>query len=180
MSVGTIVFPVTFILTDVVNEYYGRKGARTMTLTGMMMLVLGFFILWGARVLPSTVDSPLPQSAMDAVFGMSMRLFAASLFAFLISQFVDIHSFQTVKTRTASKHLWLRAVLSTAFSQVVDTVVVNFGMLLGRMSLATIFNIILISYVYKVVVATLLTPLCYLAHNVITERYGLQPMPHES
>ena len=179
MSTGTVVFPIAFLLTDIVNEYYGRRGARFLTLVGMAMLVFGFGIIFVARKLPIAHGSPVPQEAFDAVFGLSARLFGASLAAYLIGQFVDIHTFHLTKRITHSRHLWLRALGSTAISQVVDTTAVNFGALLGAMPLAEVATIAAWSYVYKMVVAAALTPLCYLAHDVITTRLGIDPAPAE-
>ncbi|MBK8170274.1 MAG: queuosine precursor transporter [Sandaracinaceae bacterium] len=175
ISVGVIPFPIAFLLTDIVNEYYGRKGARFLTAVGMAMIVFAFAIIMLARALPVSDISPVPQQAIDAVFGLSARLFGASLLAYLISQFVDIYSFHFAKKITNSRHLWLRALGSTVLSQVVDTVFVTFGSLLGTVPVGKILVITLWSYLYKVSVAAVLTPLCYLAHDIITDRLGIEP-----
>lgn len=178
MSVGTVTFPVAFVLTDIVNEYYGRPGARFMTAIGMAMLVVGLTLITGARLLPvHPTDTWVSQAAFDEVFGITFRLFGASLVAYLVSQIVDIHFFHLVKSITQSKHLWLRAVGSTVVSQIVDTFVVNFGAQLGHLPPARILEITLASYLYKIIVAILLTPLCYLAHDIITRRLGIPPAP---
>ncbi|UJR80853.1 queuosine precursor transporter [Sandaracinus amylolyticus] len=179
MSVGTVTFPIAFLLTDIVNEYYGRPGARMMTGIGMAMLVVAFSLIYMSRTLPVSAGSPVGQESFDAVFGISMRLFVASLVAYLISQIVDIHAFHFVKGVTESKHLWLRAIGSTALSQVVDTFVVTFGCLLGLRSTSDILVIFGTSYLYKIVVAVLLTPLVYVAHDLITRRMGIEPAPHD-
>ena len=177
MSVGTVTFPIAFLLTDIVNEYYGRRGARLMTGVGMMMLLVAFALIYMSRSLPVSGGSPIEQPAFDAVFGMSLRLFVASLVAYLISQIVDIHAFHFVKALTQSQHLWLRAIGSTALSQIVDTFVVTFGSLAGLRSTSEILVIFGTSYVYKIAVAILLTPLVYVAHDVITRRMGIAPAP---
>lgn len=179
MSVGTVTFPIAFLLTDIVNEYYGRPGARMMTGMGMAMLIVGFAIITFSRFLPVSADSYVSQESFDAVFGISARLFGASLVAYLVSQVVDIHTFHLVKGITASRHLWLRAIGSTAVSQVVDTLFVNFGALLGHVPVERIVEIVVASYLYKLVVAVMLTPLCYLAHDIITRRMGIPPAPHD-
>lgn len=179
MSVGTVAFPISFLLTDVVNEYYGGRGARFMTAIGMAMLIVGFGIITAARLLPVAPDTPVSQLAFDGVFGLSARLFGASLVAYLISQLVDINAFQLMKRVTASRHLWLRAIGSTALSQVVDTVAVNAGALAGLMPIDTLIKITLLSYAYKLVVAAALTPLVYVAHELITHRLGIEPAPVE-
>lgn len=178
IPVGTVTFPIAFLLTDVVNEYYGKRGARLMTWVGMGMLVLGFGIITAARMLPVAASSPIPQPAFDAVFGLSARLFGASILAYLVSQALDIYTFAVVKRVTESKHLWLRAIGSTALSQVVDTVFVNFGAQLGNLPVDEIVWITIYSYLYKLLVAALLTPLCYVAHELITKRLGIEPLKH--
>jgi queuosine precursor transporter len=178
MSVGTVTFPVAFVLTDIVNEYYGRPGARFMTAIGMAMLVVGLTLITGARLLPvHPTDTWVSQEAFDEVFGISFRLVAASLVAYFVSQIIDIHFFHMVKSVTQSRHLWLRAVGSTVVSQIVDTFIVNFGAQLGHLPPARILEITLASYLYKIIVAILLTPLCYVAHDIITRRFGIPPAP---
>jgi uncharacterized integral membrane protein (TIGR00697 family) len=177
MSVGTVTFPIAFLLTDIVNEYYGRPGARLLTGIGMAMIVIALALITLSRLLPVSPDTFVSQEAFDAVFGVSGRVIAASLVAYLISQVVDIHTFHLVKGITASKHLWLRAIGSTAISQVVDTFAVNFGVQLGNLPPQRILEITISSYLYKLVVAILLTPLCYLAHEIITRRMGIEPAP---
>jgi uncharacterized integral membrane protein (TIGR00697 family) len=179
LSTGTVIFPIAFLLTDVVNEYYGRRGARFMTFVGMAMLVFGFGIIYAARVLPVWDRSPIPQPAFDAVFGISARLFVASLVAYLISQFVDIYTFHITKRVTRSRFLWVRALGSTALSQIVDTGAVTFGSLLGLIPVGDIVAIAVGAYVYKMVVATLLTPLLYVSHDIISKRMGIDPAPAE-
>jgi uncharacterized integral membrane protein (TIGR00697 family) len=178
MSTGTVAFPIAFLLTDIVNEYYGRRGARVMTTVGMAMLVVGFAIIMAAKYAPISDETYVTQEAFDNVFGLTGRLFAASLVAYLVSQLLDIYTFHIVKRVTESRHLWLRAIGSTALSQVVDTVFVNFGALFGNLPVTRIWEIVLWSYVYKLIVATLLTPLCYVAHEIMTTRLGIDPAPH--
>lgn len=178
ISVGVIPFPIAFILTDVVNEYYGRRGARFMTYLGMIALVFGFLIILTARMLPASAASPVPQTAFDAVFGLSFRFFGASLAAYLLGQLVDIHAFHFYKRLTESRHLWLRAVGSTLVSQIVDTLAVTFAALAGRRAFGNILQIAGISYAYKMLVAVLLTPLVYVAHDILTRRFGIEPAPH--
>jgi queuosine precursor transporter len=179
MSVGTVTFPIAFLLTDIVNEYYGRSGARLMTGVGMAMLVVAFALIFMSRELPVSPGTYVHQEAFDEVFGVSMRLFVASLVAYLISQLVDIHAFHLVKSVTESRHLWLRAIGSTVLSQVVDTFVVNYGALAGVRPGSEILGIVGTSYLYKILVAVLLTPLVYVAHDVITRRMGIDPAPHD-
>ncbi|MBN8610204.1 MAG: queuosine precursor transporter [Deltaproteobacteria bacterium] len=178
MSAGTVTFPVAFILTDIVNEYYGKRGARFMTGVGMAMLVLAFLLIAMARVLPPSPGTFIPEDSFQAVFGMAPRLIFASLTAYLISQIVDIHTFATFKRITESKHLWARAIGSTLISQIVDTAVVTFGVMVGSRGFGEIASVAATQYFYKILVAIALTPLCYIAHDVITRRLGIDPHPH--
>jgi uncharacterized integral membrane protein (TIGR00697 family) len=177
MSVGTVVFPIVFLLTDIVNEYYGKQGARFLTWSGMAMLVFGFAIIAVARLLPPAPMTPVPQAAFDSVFGLSARLFAASLGAYLVSQFADIYAFHFTKRITRSRFLWIRALGSTVLSQVVDTAFVNFGANAGLRSVGDIAEITLYSYLYKIGVATIMTPILYVAHDIISRRLGIDPAP---
>jgi len=158
ISVGVIPFPITFVLTDVVNEYYGRRGARLLTVLGMAMLVFAFSIIFLARELPVASVSPIPQPAFDQVFGLSFRFFSASLVAYTLGQLTDIYAFQFYKRMTESRHLWLRATGSTALSQVIDTSVVTFVALTGTLPVGEIAKVAALSYAYKMIVAVLLTP----------------------
>ena len=179
VSVGVIPFPITFLLTDIVNEYYGRKGARLLTGIGAAMLVFGFAIIFVARALPTGEHSPVSQAAFDGVFGISYKFFAASLTAYLLGQIADINAFQVTKRITHSRLLWLRATGSTAISQVVDTAIVNAAALAGVLAAGEIVRVAFWSYVYKMTVAVLLTPLLYAIHGVLTRRYGMQGLPPE-
>jgi uncharacterized integral membrane protein (TIGR00697 family) len=179
VSVGVIPFPITFLLTDVVNEYYGSRGARFLTAVGALMLVFAFAIIVVARVLPVSPHSPISQDAFDAVFGLSFRFFAASLFAYLVGQLADIQAFRLTKRLTRNRHLWLRATGSTAISQIVDTTVVNVTALVGILPAAEIVEVTAFNYGYKMIAAVLLTPLLYVAHGIVTRRLGVDPAPVE-
>lgn len=179
VSVGVIPFPITFLLTDVVNEYYGTRGARLLTLIGMAMLVFAFVLITAARLLPIAPRSPVSEAAFQNVFGLSFRFFAASLSAYLLGQLADIAIFHRFKRMTHSRHIWLRATGSTAVSQIVDTVAVNFGALVGAMTLSEIGVVTFWSYVYKMIVAVALTPLLYVVHALLSRRLGIEAHPVE-
>jgi queuosine precursor transporter len=179
VSVGVIPFPIAFLITDIVNEYYGRQGARWLTVFGVVALCVAYVLLVLARALPAGAHSPVPQGAFDAVFGISYRFFGASLLAYTVGQLTDIYAFHWYKRLTRSRHLWLRATGSTAISQVVDTTVVNAGALIGVLAPAAIVEVTIWSYLYKMAVAVALTPACYAAHRIITRRLGIEPAPVE-
>ncbi|MCW5829763.1 MAG: queuosine precursor transporter [Deltaproteobacteria bacterium] len=175
LSVGIIPFPVTYVLTDVINEFYGRRGARFITFVAAAMAVYAYLILQIAIALPVADGSPIPQEAFQTVFGFGLRLFAASILAFLISQLVDIAAFGMFKRLTRSRHIWLRATGSTAISQLVDTFVINFVLLTGTMTTLEIWRIVLDSYLYKLIAAVVLTPVIYALHGLVIHVFRIHP-----
>ncbi|MCC6660382.1 MAG: queuosine precursor transporter [Phycisphaerales bacterium] len=186
-SVGMMSFPVTFLLTDLVNEYYGKRGARRMTFLGLGCALLAFLLILAARKIPvDTRDSPLSQDSFDTVFGMSNRLYVASLTAYLIGQLCDIWLFGAFKRWTGGRMVWLRATGSTVVSQAVDSFLITsilfYGLERADGSVATwgdIIRIAVTGYILKFVIAIALTPLVYLGRWLIHTRLGMTPMPAE-
>jgi uncharacterized integral membrane protein (TIGR00697 family) len=194
VSVGMIPFPITFLLTDIVNDFYGRRGARFLTLLGFWMAILAWSILQLSTVLPAHPTSYFKQTEFAKIFGGSAQLFVASMIAYLIGQFLDIRVFQYWKALTQSRHLWLRATGSTVLSQVVDTVTINLIFVnwsvaadpsnelaaLGPSDLQVwIGKKIAREYGIKLLVALLLTPAVYAVHGAIVRWLGIEPEAHE-
>jgi queuosine precursor transporter len=194
ISVGIIPFPVTFLLTDVVNDFYGRRGARFLTLLGFAMAMLAYGLLQLTTALPPHESTYFTQPEFAKIFGGSAQLFVASMIAYLIGQFLDIQVFQFWKALTRSRHLWLRATGSTLLSQIVDTVMINMifwlwtassdptsflGMKSSSERYAWIFAKIGREYLIKVVVAVLLTPVVYGLHAAIVRWLRIHPEAHE-
>lgn len=194
ISVGIIPFPVTFLLTDVVNDFYGRRGARFLTLLGFAMAVLAWVILQLGTALPPHESTYFTQAEFSKIFGGSAQLFVASMIAYLLGQFLDIHVFQFWKALTESKHLWLRATGSTLLSQIVDTVVINVVFwawtaaadptsFLGKMSpgdrWSWVFAKVAREYGIKLLVAVLLTPAVYAIHAFVVRVLRIRPEAHE-
>lgn len=178
-TVGMLPFPVTFLLTDVLNEFYGKRAARFITLVGFGMAVLSFAIIYVAAAVPFASIARAPdwtgvnQASFNNVFLGSMRMIVASLCAYLVSQFVDIGVFHLLKRVTSGKLLWLRATGSTAVSQLIDTVTINFVAWSGMMSVNQILNIIYSAYGLKLLIAVGLTPLIYLCHTLVQRVLGI-------
>jgi uncharacterized integral membrane protein (TIGR00697 family) len=167
LSVGMIPFPLTFLLTDIVNEFYGTEGARRLTFVGLGVAIFTFVIINLAIVLPTSPESPMHGDQFKAVFGWSSRLYIASLTAYLVGQLLDISIFLMVRKLTGERFLWLRSTGSTVVSQLVDTLVVNFVLLSGTKSMSFILTTARNSYVIKLVVAVCLTPLIYAGHALL-------------
>lgn len=195
ISVGILPFPVTFLLTDVVNDFYGRKGARFLTFVGFFMALLAYVVLQLSTWLTPDPSTYFTQIEFAKVFGGSGQLFVASMISYLVGQLLDIQVFQFWKALTQSRHLWLRATGSTILSQIVDTVMINTifwswtaaadpTSFLGRMTAGDrwswIFAKIGREYGIKLVVAVLLTPAVYAIHAFIVRRLAIAPEAHEA
>ena len=172
MTAGVIAFPVTFIVTDVMNEYFGTAGIRFVTYIGLAMVGFAFGLLQIALAVPTAPTSPVPDAAFAAVFGTTSRVIVGSLVAYLIGQLVDIALFHWLRRLTDGRHLWLRATGSTLGSQFLDTFVVLTVAFAGQLALEEIVAITLFNYGYKVVIAVAITPLVYLAHAAIDRYLG--------
>lgn len=187
---GMLTFPLTFILTDLVNEYYGKKGARRLTWIGFGMGAFGFGVINLSLAMPH-LDAPwnVNPAAFDAVFGAARVMYVASLCAFLVGQFSDIYLFAFFKRLTKGRLIWLRATGSTLISQLIDSIVVA---VLAWNVAPTLFpddtppaplgkalEIGLTGYVLKFVLAIVATPIIYAGHAVLRRRFGLVPVPPE-
>jgi uncharacterized integral membrane protein (TIGR00697 family) len=165
-SAGIIPFPLTFVLTDVVNEFYGKDGARRLTYAGL----LAALFVWGtinlALLLPTVADSPIPDAVFRSAFGTSARLYVASLIAYLIGQLLDISIFGILRRLTGHRMLWLRSTGSTVLSQAIDSLSVSFVFLAGTRPAHFIVSNAANNYVGKLLMAILLTPLIYLGHTL--------------
>jgi queuosine precursor transporter len=179
VSVGMYAFPVTFLLTDVVNDFYGVRGARFLTLVGFGAAALSWLILQLATHSPTDDSSYFRAAEFTKIFGGSAQLFVASMLAYLVGQFLDIHVFQFWKALTRSRHLWLRATGSTLLSQLVDTATINLVFWWSKQPLPWIGAKIIREYGLKVVVAFALTPAVYALHALLVRRLGLEPAPPE-
>lgn len=178
LSVGMIPFPLTFVLTDIINEFYGPEGARRITFVGLGMAIFVFSCINVALALPVSPESPMSQELFARAFGWSSRLYVASLVAYVVGQLLDISIFQLFLRVTGHRWLWLRATGSTVLSQALDSLVVNFVLLSGRKPLEFILVVARNGYVVKLVIAICMTPLIYLGRRLFL-RY-LEPETRES
>ena len=176
-SVGMLAFPVTFVLTDLLNDFYGARAARFLTFVGLGMLLLTFLVLIGSSSLPAAPNTMYPAEWFDTIFGSSLRTIAASLVAYLVGQLLDIWLFGVLKRWSRGRMLWLRATGSTLLSQWVDTVVVAFVLFGGKLPVGEIWVIVVNSYLIKFVIAVAMTPVIYAGHSVLRRYFALQPSP---
>ena len=172
MSIGILPWPIVFITTDLINEYFGEKGVKKLSLITAGLIAYTFFILYFAMKIPSTGISSVTTNQFNAVFGQSQLIIIGSIIAFLASQLIDVTIFHLVKKRTGNKMIWLRSTGSTAISQFFDSfVVLGIAFYLpGIMDFETYVISGLTGYTVKLVIAVLMTPLIYLGHFII-EKY---------
>lgn len=184
MTCGVLLWPLEFVLTDVVNEYYGPRAVKRISYTAVIMIAYAFLMFFIAIKVPpdtgfwiqskSAEGVPNMQAGFSAVFGQGMWIIFGSLVAFLVSQIVDVYVFHRIKRRTGEKHVWLRATGSTLVSQLVDSFIVLFiAFKLGNgWSWQKVLAICLVNYSYKVFMAIVLTPLIYMLEAWIGKYLG--------
>jgi uncharacterized integral membrane protein (TIGR00697 family) len=170
LSAGIIPFPLTFVLTDVVNEFYGPNGARRLTFVGLGAALFVFVVLQITLRLTPSPTSPIPDPVFQVAFGTAIRLYVASLSAYVVGQMLDISIFRFLRGRTGHRLLWLRATGSTVLSQMIDSFTVSFVFLVGTQPLGFITSNAANNYVGKLIMAVLLTPLIYAIHAVFRRR----------
>jgi queuosine precursor transporter len=183
LTCGVLLWPLEFVMTDLVNEYYGPKAVRRISYTAVALISYAFVMFYVAiKVTPpdwwvaSKTDSGVPnmQDAFSAIFGQGMWIIFGSLAAFLVSQIIDVTVFHKIKKITGEKKVWLRATGSTVVSQLVDSFIVLFiAFKLGNnWSWQKVLAICMVNYAYKFTMAILLTPLIYFVEKRIENYLG--------
>lgn len=183
-TAGTLLWPVVFIMTDTVNEYYGKRGVRLISWLAAGLIAYGFVFAYVAiHLAPASwwvgvvKDQGVPdyQAAFAAVFGQGLWTIWGSLIAFMLGQLIDVAVFHRIRRATGERHAWLRATGSTAVSQVVDSFVVLYiAFVLGpqHWDMSLFLAVGTLNYVYKMLAAIALIPLLYLARGAITSYLG--------
>ncbi len=182
-SLGVLPWPIVFLTTDLINEYFGKKGVRTLTFFTTFLVLYAFFVLFAGMEIPAASFSPVNDESYRNVFGQSMWIIFGSICAFLLSQLVDVFVFWMVRAKTQGRLLWLRATGSTAVSQLVDTfVIMGIAFYLPsalelvpperRMNFDQYLLVSSSNYSYKLLIAILLTPAIYAGHSVIDRILG--------
>jgi len=173
MSVGVVPWPVVFITTDLINEYFGQKGVRRLSIITAILIAYCFVLLYFAMLIPAAKgDGWVTDAQFTAVFGQSMWIIVGSITAFIVSQIIDVTLFHFVKKRTGEKMIWLRSTGSTVISQFFDSFIV-LGIAFyatGKMTLPVYITSGFTNYSVKLFIAVLMTPLIYMGHWLI-EKY---------
>ncbi len=176
ISVGILPYPVTFLVTDIISELYGRRRANWVVFSGFVasLFVMGIVML--ANAVPQTAWSPVDDETFGRVFGLFGPAVFASMSAYLAAQFIDIRVFHFWKRLTKGKHLWLRNNGSTIVSQLVDTAAVLLLLCLaGVIAWDRFGGLLLNGFLFKVLVALFDTPLFYLAVLLLKPRVHQDP-----
>ena len=170
MSVGIIPWPVVFITTDLINEYFGQKNVHKLSIITAALITYCFALLYFALQLPAVKGEGLVNDAQfTAVFGQSLWIIVGSIVAFLVSQAIDVTLFHFLKRKTGEKMIWLRSTGSTVISQFFDTFIV-LGIAFyatGKMDLHTYLTSGMVGYAIKLCIAIIMTPVIYLSHGMI-------------
>ena len=183
-TAGTLLWPMVFILTDVINEFFGKRGVKFISWLAVALIVYGFvFAFIAIALVPASwwVTAAQPQGVPDyqaafaAVFGQGLWTIAGSIVAFLLGQLIDIAVFHRIRKATGEKYVWLRATGSTAVSQLVDSFVVLYiAFVLGpqKWSMSLFLAVSTVNYAYKMLAAVALIPMLYLMHRGIRRYLG--------
>ena len=173
MSVGILPWPIVFVTTDLINDYFGEKGVRKLSLITASLIAYTFVILFIAMRIPAMHgDKLVTDDQFNGVFGQSMWIIVGSITAFMVSQLIDVSIFHFVKNKTGGKMIWLRSTGSTVISQLFDSFIVlgiAFWMT-GKMTTEVFLASAFTGYFVKMIIAIVLTPLIYLGHSLI-EKY---------
>ncbi|MDV7186980.1 queuosine precursor transporter [Lutibacter sp. TH_r2] len=175
LSVGILPYPITFLITDIISEIYGRKKANQVVVAGIFASFFSMLIVLVANFTPAIDGSPINNEIFTKVFGLSPIAVLASMLAYLFAQFIDIKIFHFWKRKTNGKHLWLRNNFSTFSSQLVDTLTVVTLLCIFKVIPWSLFYTLIISgFLFKILIALLDTPILYFIVYLFRSRFNLK------
>ncbi|CAM1351112.1 queuosine precursor transporter [Tenacibaculum crassostreae] len=175
ISVGILPYPITFLITDILSEIYGKKKANQVVVAGIFASFFSMLIILAADYAPAIDKSPINNETFNTVFGLSPLAVLASMLAYLFAQFIDIRIFHFWKDLTKGKHLWLRNNFSTFLSQFIDTFTVLFLLCSFKVLPWNIFGSLLLSgFLFKVIIAALDTPILYIIVYWFRKKFNLK------
>ena len=175
ISVGILPYPITFLITDLISEIYGKKRANDIVIAGIFASLFSVGIILVADYVPATSWSEINDSTFKNVFSKTIIAVASSMITYLFAQFVDIQVYHFWKRLTKGKHLWLRNNFSTWFSQLVDTVcIITLLCYFGVIPWENYYGLIISGFLFKVLVAFFDTPFLYLGVCLFRKRFNLK------
>jgi uncharacterized integral membrane protein (TIGR00697 family) len=186
LSVGVLIWPIVFVFSDIINEYFGKVGVRRISFITAGMLAYAFVVILLWTSMPPAdfwlkINGIDPQGrpfdinyAYNTIFRAGLGIIVGSLTAFLVSQLVDVYVFHYLRSLTGHKYLWLRSTGSTVVSQIIDSFVILFVAFyfFGNWSIGQVIRVGITQYFYKITIAVVLTPVIYLMHSVIDNYLG--------
>jgi len=175
LSVGILPYPITFLVTDLISEIYGKKKANQVVITGIFASIFSLIIVMVSDGVPATEWSPINNETFHKVFGLSALAVFASMMAYLVAQFVDIRIYHFWKRKTQGRHLWLRNNFSTISSQFLDTFSVLFLLCSFGVIEWNLFGILLLNgFLFKLLIAMLDTPILYFFVYWFRRKFNLE------
>ncbi|WP_435134889.1 queuosine precursor transporter [Formosa sp. A9] len=175
VSVGILPYPITFLITDLISEIYGKKAANQVVVTGIFASVFSMLIIYASNAVPATAWSPVGDSTFSTVFGSTAIAVFASMLAYLFAQFIDIQIYHFWKNLTQGKHLWLRNNFSTFLSQFIDTLTVLLLLcIFQKIAWDKFIGLLISGFLFKVIMAALDTPFLYLGVYAFKKRFNLK------
>ena len=174
LSVGVLPYPITFLITDIISEIFGKKKANQVVVMGIVSSIFSIALLLLGDVLPANSSSPIDDETFNLVFSASPLAVLASMSAYLIAQFLDIRIYHFWKQLTKGKYLWLRNNFSTFSSQIIDsTTVIALLCFFDILAWDLFLGLVLSSIIFKIIVAIIDTPLLYLLVGLIRKKFRL-------
>mgnify|MGYP001238114413 FL=1 len=175
LSVGILPYPITFLVTDIISEIYGREKANRVVMVGFISSIFIMGVVMVGDMVSATQWSPVDDSVFHRVFGLFGPAVFASMTAYITAQFIDIRIFHFWKRKTNNRHLWLRNNGSTIFSQLIDTLSVLFLLCsFGVIDWVRFYPLLLNGFLFKVLVALIDTPFFYLFSHLLRKIFGLR------
>ena len=175
VSVGLLPYPITFLITDILSEIYGRKKANLVVIAGIFASFFSLAIIYVSKEAPATSWSPVNDTTFTKVFGATPLAVLASMMAYLTAQFIDIHIYHFWKKLTRGNHLWLRNNFSTFSSQIVDTLTVLLLLCsFGIISRDNFLGLLISGVLFKILIAALDTPILYVIIYGFRTYFGLK------
>ena len=176
LSVGILPYPITFLITDLISEIYGKKRANQVVVIGIFASFFSMGILLLANAVPAIENSPIDDKTFNQVFAFSPIAVLASMIAYLSAQFVDIRIYHFWKKLTNGKMLWLRNNFSTFSSKFIDTfLVVCLLSLFGILEWKLFWGLVISGFLFKIIIAILDTPLLYLFVGIFRKTFSIEP-----
>ena len=174
LSVGVLPYPITFLITDIISEIFGKRKANQVVFMGILASIFSIGLLLLGDVLPASSTSPIDDKTFNLVFSASPLAVLASMSAYLIAQFLDIRIYHFWKQLTKGKYLWLRNNFSTFSSQIIDsTTVIALLCIFDILAWDLFLGLVLSSITFKILVAVIDTPLLYLLVGLIRKKFNL-------